>query len=238
MTSTPTRDYRIRDDGGTFSVWVATNGNAPRKTGKTCRTIKAAKNFISRALGRATGRVNPLNQLGAQRRKKIMARLIEAAENREPMPSNLALAKIVGLDKAASYKSALSKHLGTLERAGLISIHRGPCSDERRVEITATGKRTGWQNQRERKTQNDPTPKGPRLPGAYSLSRAIASGYSNSFLYGALAPHVLACRKAGDIVHRDPIHKTVFMINGKPGDPKARADWHASRRSSPATVIR
>lgn len=221
------RDYRIRDNNdGSLSVIVTVPGRPPKTVPKRFKTVHAAKNYITRVRAKATGRLHPLNALGAQRRATILARLVEAAETGEPMPPNGVLAALVGL-AGGGYKTALSKHLSALERAGLIKIARGTNASERRVTICATGKRTGWQVTREYKPKKPP-PK-PGVPGAYTFNRSLSGGYSDTFLYGALTDAVRACRRRGDVVYRDPRNSAVILINGRPGDPKERAAWHANK---------
>jgi hypothetical protein len=222
------RDYSIRDNGdGTFSVWSSVSGRPPKKAAKLFKSTRAAKNYIGRVRSRFTGRINPLNALGEQRREIILARLTEAAENGEPMPTNAALAELIGLNGVNGYKTALCKHLSTLERQGHIRFQRGSHAAERRVTIVATGKRTDWQMLREYKSK--PAPKKAATPGAYTFNRSLAGGYSDTFLYGALAEAVRLCRRRGDVVYRDPRNKMVILINGQPGDVTARAAWHASK---------
>lgn len=142
------------------------------------------------------------------------------------MPSNAEMRAAAGTD------GKIYIRLAGLQREGLISIeHESHIrSPRQRCIILATGDRTTW--------RLVPKAGRPGSPSAGARSdRPIANRYpflasrgmSDFTIYGHLAEAVRACRRAGDVVHRNEQRPIEILINGRPGDVKARAQWHAER---------
>lgn len=159
------------------------------------------------------------SQIGAVQRQRIYAYLCEVAARAGPMPSN------AEFQAAAGFGWEIHKRLKRLAESGLISVEyrangRG---SQRRCIILATGDRTAWSGVPASKGGAGNRP----ITGKYPL--LASRGMSDFTIYGHLAEAVRACRRAGDVVHRSERWPDEILINGRPGDVKARAKWHASR---------
>lgn len=179
---------------------------------------------------------NKTVELSRKRRAAIMDLLVFRADKGLPMPSNAELCAAAGIVTKHPCAAALGRNLQVLEEIGLIKIERANATYERRVMIVATEKWTGWQlPQRRPGSQDRRAPKRPDKgndrprPLAIKTPSPFAAGISDAVIYGHLADHVRECRRRGDVVYRNPRRPLEILINGRPGDPKARAAWHASK---------
>ena len=162
---------------------------------------------------------------------RLLELLAGLAARGEPMVDNRQLAEALGCALAT-----VGDHMTAAKRAGRIEVEFSPNGKQRRVRIQATGDVTDWQavqswwghskhrQGRPPKLKPVAAPRG--KPGRLSIGRALAGGYSDGVLYGALADAVRECRRRGDVVHRDPQDRTAILINGHPACVKARAAWH------------
>lgn len=157
-------------------------------------------------------------QIGIAQRQRMYAVLCEYALRGAPMPTNDSLRDL------ADAGSDIPKKVADLVRAGLISTElksngRGTI---RRCIILATGDRTAW-------SKLPPASGLPNRPIGRRYPLLASRGKSDFAIYGHLAEAVRACRRAGDVVHRNERRPVEILINGRPGDVKARAAWHANK---------
>jgi hypothetical protein len=163
----------------------------------------------------------------AAQRRIIYALLCDVAARGAPMPSNAEMRAAAGTD------GKIHERLAGLQRDGLISVEykvhvKNP---RRRCIILATGDRTAWQlvaKPRMPATQ-------PHRPIVNKYPLLASRGMSDFAIYGHLAEAVRACRRAGDVVHRNEKRPTEILINGRPKDPKERAAWHARMAAKSAS---
>jgi hypothetical protein len=176
--------------------------------------------------------------IGKERQHKLLAFMRGLAERGEPLPSNDVMRAVLGIEQKPDTKpeGALSRAIVALTRDGLIRMHYKANVYFRSVEIVGTDLRTPFPPPPPSRAKPKP-PKAPRVRKARPAkserdrpitmsARPFSLGYSDTFLYGHLADAVRECRRAGDVVYRDPRNKLVILINGHPGDVKARAAWH------------
>jgi hypothetical protein len=160
-------------------------------------------------------------QIGVAQRQRMYAVLCEFAARGAPMPTN------DDIRAQADAGSDMSKKLADLARAGLISIELKPNGRGtiRRCVFLATGDRTAW-------SKLPPASGLPNRPIGRRYPLLASRGKSDFAIYGHLADAVRTCRRAGDVVHRNERRPVEILINGRPGDVKARAAWHAAQSSS------
>lgn len=203
-----------------------------------------------RTIGATTGTPLPAHPdiaLGRQRMMMVYERVCLLAALGEPMESNTDFASRCG-----ARLRKITAHLGRLQAEGLIRIEYSPTGHTRRVTVIETGQTTGWQKPwRKYPEGREPPPtKRRREKGKKARERAKAPpvekpkptvqricklqplmasrGLSDVAIYGHLADAVRACRRAGDVVYRNPRRPLEILINGKPKDVKERAAWHAA----------
>lgn len=189
---------------------------------------------------------------GRQRLLSVYDRVCFLAALGEPMESNT----VIGARCGAGLRK-ITATLGRMQEEGLIRIEYSPTGHTRRVTVLATGQSTGWQKPwrkypegreppatkrhrakgkkaRARPKVEKPTKPKPTVPRISKLQPLMASrGISDVAIYGHLADAVRACRRAGDVVYRNPKRPLEILINGKPKDVKERAAWHAAHTGNP-----
>lgn len=190
-------------------------------------------------------------QLGRDRQDRLYAAMCAIANEGGPLPTNQRLRELVGI--AGRCEGALHRAIQGLVTRGLIVMEYGISPHYRRIRICETGACTEWacslMPKKERPSKvarapraekpikvvrprrvaapRPPKPIIPRIVKSYPL--LASRGMSDFTIYGHLADAVRVCRRAGDVVHRNEHRPVEILINGRPGDVKARAAWHASR---------
>lgn len=178
-------------------------------------------------------------RLGVARRVRLYRFLSDLADRGAPLPGNDVLRQAAGFMRDGKASGAFSRCLKALERHRLITVLYEGNRVRRRVRIHATGRATDWQAPQEWwgwAKGRAPAPKKPAPPTRLRdrpmifQPPVLPCGRSDIAIYGHLAEAVRACRRAGDVVYRDPDHPTDILINGRPGDPATRAAWHLRQR--------
>lgn len=182
------------------------------------------------------------NRIGLERQVALYRYLCALADSGRALPENKVMRRDCGFTSLTGGPGKAITHcLKALERRGLITVHYGENAHHRRVRILASGKFSGWQCSQEWwgwAEGRQPSPRAKEKPASSAQpDRSITfqpsplpAGLSDYAIYGHLAEAVRACRRAGDVVYRNPANPPEILINGRPGDPKERIAWHARHR--------